>query len=298
MKLIDVQNVSKVFQYKTVVNDISLHIKPGEIVALLGPNGAGKTTTISMILGLLTPTEGTISIFGQKPGDLTARQKIGVMLQELSVLDGLKVGEVIDLFRNYYPHPLSKEELLSLSGLTDEVKKRTEKLSGGQKRRLSFALAIAGDPDVLFFDEPTVGMDTQSRRQLWNTVKSFVNKGKSLIFSTHYLQEADDMADRIILLKEGTVVAEGTPDDIKAMLTTQTVSFVLEDTSHITELREHPHIIGMYENRGRTFVETTNTDAVLSFIFTQGLKVKNVQTDQGKLDDAFEALTVSTKEDV
>ncbi|UTR13747.1 ABC transporter ATP-binding protein [Salipaludibacillus sp. LMS25] len=298
MKLIDVRNVSKVFQHKTVVNDISLHIKPGEIVALLGPNGAGKTSTISMILGLLTPTEGTISIFGQKPGDLAARQKIGVMLQELSVLDGLKVGEVIDLFRNYYPHPLPKEELLSLSGLKDEVKKRTEKLSGGQKRRLSFALAIVGDPDVLFFDEPTVGMDTQSRRQLWNTVKSFVNKGKSLIFSTHYLQEADDMADRIILLKEGTVVAEGTPDDIKAMLTTQTVSFVLEDTSHITELREHPHIIGMYENRGRTFVETTNTDAVLSFLFTQGLKVKNVQTDQGKLDDAFEALTVSTKEEV
>lgn len=291
MNYVDVKNVSKRFQSKLAVNGVSFSVGSGKIVAILGPNGAGKTTTISMILGILHATEGSIKVFGKDPIERSVREKLGVMLQELSVLDGLTVGEVIDLFRSYYPNPLDKEELLTLSGLKNDVKKRTEKLSGGQKRRLSFALAIAGDPELLFFDEPTVGMDTKSRREFWQTVRSFADKGKSIIFSTHYLQEADDMADRIILLSEGTIVSDGTPDEVKALLTTQAVSFIAEDYTIVYALEGLPDTSKVYENKGRTYVETKNTDAVLEFVFKRGYKVTNIQIDQGKLDEAFEKLT-------
>lgn len=291
MNFAEVQNVSKTFQSKTAVKNVSFSVGPGQIVAILGPNGAGKTTTLSMLLGILHATEGSVKLFGKNPQERSVREKIGVMLQELSVLDGLKVGEVIDLFRSYYPDPLDKQELLKLCGLEKDIKKKTEKLSGGQKRRLSFALAVLGNPELLFFDEPTVGMDTKSRRKLWQTVRAYADEGKSIIFSTHYLQEADDMADRIILLSEGAVVADGTPDEIKALLTTQAVSFIAGDNVNIDKLKLLPHVINIYNKNGRVYVETEDTDAVLAFIFKHDLNVKNVQTDQGKLDEAFEKLT-------
>ncbi|MCY7759982.1 ABC transporter ATP-binding protein, partial [Bacillus inaquosorum] len=177
---VSVSNVTKHFHQKTAVNNISFSIEKGEIAAILGPNGAGKTTVISMILGLLKPTKGEIKLFNRLPDDQRVREKIGVMLQEVSVMPGLKVNEILELFRSYYPNPLSMKELVSLTALTKEdLKTRAEKLSGGQKRRLSFALALAGNPELLIFDEPTVGMDTSSRHRFWQTIHGLADQGKT-----------------------------------------------------------------------------------------------------------------------
>ncbi|NDK01247.1 ABC transporter, ATP-binding protein yvfR [Bacillus subtilis subsp. subtilis] len=204
---VTVSNVTKHFQRKTAVNHISFSIEKGEIAAILGPNGAGKTTVISMILGLLKPSEGEIKLFNRVPDDQQVREKIGAMLQEVSVMPGLKVDEILELFRSYYPNPLSMKELVSLTALTKEdLKTRAEKLSGGQKRRLSFALALAGNPELLILDEPTVGMDTSSRHRFWQTIHRLSDQGKTIIFSTHYLQEADDAAQRILFLLKDSLL--------------------------------------------------------------------------------------------
>ena len=180
-KIIEVNDVSKTFKHKNAVNNVSFHVNKGEIVALLGPNGAGKTTTMSMMLGLKEPTEGKVSIFGKSPKHRDVRNSLGAMLQEVSVIDSITVEEAIELFRSYYTNPIEKETLLQLSNLESERKQRCEKLSGGQKRRLNFALALAGNPDLLFLDEPTVGMDITSRRTFWETIRKLASEGKTII---------------------------------------------------------------------------------------------------------------------
>ncbi len=208
--LIQVNNVTKRFGKTTAVNNVSFTIEKGSTVAILGPNGAGKTTTISMMLGLLEPTEGRLTLFSEDPKEVAVRNRIGAMLQEVSVIDKLRGREVLELFRSYYTNPLSMEELISVTGLNDEMlKKWANKLSGGQKRRLGFALALAGNPDLLFFDEPTVGLDITARRNFWEKVNMLKEQGKTVIFTTHYLQEADDFSERIILFNNGEIIADG-----------------------------------------------------------------------------------------
>jgi len=289
--IIVLHNVRKEFKNKTAVDDISFSIHKGEIVAILGPNGAGKTTTMLMMLGLLEPTTGSVRIFNNHPKDQIVREKIGAMLQEVSVIDALKVKEVIQLFRSYYPKPLSYEELVEFTGFTnDELQKRANKLSGGQKRRLGFALALSGDPDVLFFDEPTVGLDITSRKLFWNTVSKLKKRGKSIIFTTHYLQEGDDVAERVILFHEGKIIGDGTPKQIKSKLTKQAVSFTVDSTMDYKELTTIPCVSSVYEKDGRMFLVTEQTDDVLKALFEKKLSVRNIDVDRGRLEDAFEQL--------
>ncbi len=224
-KIIEVNSVSKTFKHKKAVNNVSFHVNKGEIVALLGPNGAGKTTTMSMMLGLKDPTEGTVSIFGKSPKHRDVRNSLGAMLQEVSVIDSITAEEAIELFRSYYTNPIAKETLLQLSNLKSERKQRCEKLSGGQKRRLNFALALAGNPDLLFLDEPTVGMDITSRRTFWETIRKLASEGKTIILTTHYLEEADALANRILLFANGKIIADGTPDEMKATISRKTITF-------------------------------------------------------------------------
>ncbi len=291
--VIEMKNISKQFKNKKAVDDISLSIQKGSITAILGPNGAGKSTTISIMLGLIEPTNGSVKVFGKNPKALEVRQKIGAMLQNVSVIDGLKTREIIQLFRSYYPHKMDLEELIALTGLNDaELNKYAEELSGGQRRALMFALALAGDPDLLFFDEPTVGFDTIKRQMFWDKVQSLASIGKTIIFSTHYLQEADDVADRIILFKEGQIVADGSGKDIKSSLTSNSVSFQKKSPIPLDKLRQLPVVSSIYEQGKHTFVVTTDTDAVLAFIFHQQLEVYNIQINQGRLEAAFEELTM------
>ena len=295
-EIVNVNKVSKAFQDKHAVKEASFSINKGEIVAILGPNGAGKTTTISMMLGLLKPTSGEVRLFNQNPDDKSVREKLGIMLQEVSVMQGLKVRELLDLVRQYYPKPLSLEEVIALTGLTEnDLKTRAEKLSGGQKRRVSFALALSGNPELIILDEPTVGMDISSRNRFWKTIQMLSKKGKTIIFTTHYLQEADDVAERIILFNKGSIIADGTPIEIKARLTKQFVSFNTTSGS-INKLYGHSVITAIFEKNDRVYVQTDDTDAVLALLFSENIGAHNIQIERGKLEEAFEQLTTEHKE--
>lgn len=297
----ELRQVTKMFGSKKAVNQVSFTIEKGSITAILGPNGAGKSTAISMLLGLKDASEGEVLLFGRSPQDLKVREKIGAMLQEVSVMDGLRTREIINFIRGYYPNPLTLEEIANLSGLTnEELNKWAVKMSGGQKRKLSFALAIAGNPELLFFDEPTVGLDTTARRQFWKTVRQLADQGKTILFTTHYLQEADDMADRILLFHQGQVTADGTPEEIKAKLTRRSISFVVDaDHEQVKELlHEVPGVTDVYEQGGRLNAVTDDTDTALAALFRAGLAVHDVRIDQGSLDEAFDQLTMEQGEAV
>lgn len=296
---VSVSNVTKHFQQKTAVNNISFSIEKGEIAAILGPNGAGKTTVISMILGLLKPSEGDIKLFNRVPNDQQVREKMGAMLQDVSVMPGLKVNEILELFRSYYPHPLSMKELVALTALTkDDLKTRAEKLSGGQKRRLSFALALAGNPELLIFDEPTVGMDTSSRHRFWQTIHGLADQGKTIIFSTHYLQEADDAAQRILFFADGRLVADDSPMQIRSRIQKQSVSFTLHSDESLERLSRHPEVEQVIQKHKRTIIHTSNTDKVLVLIFQENIHARDIRVEQGTLDEAFRQLADGIREGI
>ena len=176
---------------------VTIDIELGDVVAMLGPNGAGKTTSISLLLGLRKPTSGKALLFGLKPDDLNARSRVGVMLQESGIPTVLKVRELVDLFRSYYPKPMSRDRAIAMAGLEEKANAQVKELSGGQKQRLYFALAVCGDPDVLFLDEPTVGMDVEGRRSFIERIAEFIQMGRTVVLTTHYLEEADALCDRL-----------------------------------------------------------------------------------------------------
>ncbi|MFN2460554.1 MAG: ABC transporter ATP-binding protein, partial [Candidatus Velthaea sp.] len=198
------------------LRDVTLSVERGEMFALLGPNGAGKTTAIRLLLGLISPSAGTARVFGADPRDRATRTRFGAMLQVGQVPATLTVREHITLFSSYYPKPLPVAETLGLASLERVERRLFGELSGGQKQRLFFALAICGDPDIAFLDEPTVGLDVEARRSLWEQIRRFTARGRSVLLTTHYLGEADALADRIALISRGAVIAQGTPAEIKA----------------------------------------------------------------------------------
>ncbi|WP_019640608.1 ABC transporter ATP-binding protein [Paenibacillus fonticola] len=297
--IIEMNHVTKSFKDKKAVDGISFQIAKGSIVAILGPNGAGKTTALSMMLGLLEPTEGTVRLFGGQPKDRKIRERIGTMLQEVNFMDKLKVRELLALFRSYYPAPLDMDSLIELTGLSkSDLNRYGEKLSGGQKRSLGFALAMAGNPELVFFDEPTVGLDIAARRRFWDHVGRLADEGRTILFTTHYLQEADDIADRILLFNQGKLAADGTPEQIKFQIVKRTISFTSnEDSPDLRErLMKLPPVLDCYDKDGRIYVSTDDTDEALAAIFAEQLPVHDIRIDQGRLDEAFEQLTMSAGE--
>lgn len=290
-KVIELIHVSKQFQQHKAVNDISFTVNKGETVAILGANGAGKTTTILLMLGLLQPTNGTVRLFQSDPVKLEVRRKIGSMLQETSVMDSLKVNEVINLVQSYYPNPLSVQQLLSITGFSNQDwHKRTEKLSGGQKRRLHFALALAGNPDLIFLDEPTVGMDITARDAFWKTVKELQAQGKTIIFTTHYLQEADDIAERIIMISDGKVVGDGTPEELKAEWTKKTISFKEAAEYSLDVYHSLPFVEEVVKENGRITLVTNDSDKTIYDLIERKFMIQEIEIQQGKLEDAFSKL--------
>ena len=200
------------------VEGVDLSVRAGELLAVLGPNGAGKTTALGMLTGLTTPSSGTARLFGRDPRDLGARQRIGVMLQSSGVPDTLRVRELLTAFRGYYPAPLPVASVVEAAGLHGLEDRLFGTLSGGQQRRVLFGIALCGDPQLVFVDEPTTGLDAEVRRTLWATLRRLAAAGRGVVLTTHYLEEADALADRIVLLHEGRVIAEGTPSQIKSLV--------------------------------------------------------------------------------
>ncbi|SFT20433.1 ABC transporter ATP-binding protein [Paenibacillus sp. BC26] len=291
---IQLTGVSKVYKDKTAVNDLTLSIAEGTVVALLGPNGAGKTTTVSMILGMHKPTKGTVKLLGGDPRDQQVRDRIGAMLQDVSVIDGLKVGESIELFRSYYKKPLPLDYLLKVSNLVEEKNKFATALSGGQQRRLGFALALAGDPDVIFLDEPTVGMDVTSRQLFWDTVKAMAGKGKTIVLTTHYLDEADSVADRIIVINNGKLIADGTPSEIKAETTGRVISFIAGDSVTTESLLALPDVTDVEWSGRKVKLYSSDTDRLIIALVEKRFDMRDIEIQTGGLEDAFQALVQQT----
>lgn len=293
---IQLERVTKTFKGKKAVDDLSLTVEPGTVLALLGPNGAGKTTTISLILGLQQPTSGTVKLLGDDPRSPKVRDRIGAMLQEISVIDNLKVGETIQLFRSYYARSLPLEQLLLISGLEKEKDKMATALSGGQQRRLGFAMAAAGDPDIIFLDEPTVGMDVTSRQLFWDTIRAMAARGKTVVLTTHYLEEADQLADRIVVIDRGRVIADGTPSEIKAGTTGRIISFTAGAGVTDAALRRLPGVTDTEWNGRRVKLYSGDTDRLIFTLVENRIDMRDIEIQSGGLEAAFQALVQPAKE--
>jgi ABC-2 type transport system ATP-binding protein len=257
---------------------------------MLGPNGAGKTTSISLMLGLRQPTSGVARLFGLPPDDRRARSRCGVMLQESGVTAVLKVAEIVDLFRSYYPAPLPTERVLALAGLTDKAASFTGRLSGGERQRLYFALAICGDPDALFLDEPSVGMDVTARRGMVETIRTFAAAGKTIVLTTHYLDEADQLARRIVVIDHGVVIADAPPPQIKARVASKRVSFSAAPPLSDDLLRELPARV-LERDGARVRLLSSEPERLLQLLFARGVQVRELEVVGADLEEAFVSLT-------
>jgi ABC-2 type transport system ATP-binding protein len=268
---------------------IDLEVREGEIVSILGPNGAGKSTAISLMLGLRRPTAGAVRIFGREPGDPAIRSRIGAMLQESGVPATLRVGELVDLFRSYYPYALPAAAILAAADLEELARRPAGKLSGGQRQRLYFALALAGDPDLLFLDEPTAGMDVAARQAFWSRIRAFAALGKTILFTTHLLEEADAMASRIVVIDRGRVVAEGTPAEIKA----RTIGKRVRVRGSVTEavLGAMPGVRSVTRDGAYLVAAVDDSMPVLRQLLAMGSAVEELTVEETSLEAAFLGLT-------
>ena len=286
----ELRDASKTYGKVRALDGVSLRVGQGETVALLGPNGAGKTTAISLMLGLRRPTTGTAALFGRDPRDLASRLRTGAMLQESGVPDTLKVGEVVELFRRLYPQPLAVDEALAAAGLESKATALASGLSGGQKQRLYFALAIVGNPDLLFLDEPTVGLDVEARQVFWSYINGLVGRGKTIVLTTHYLEEADALANRIVVIDRGHVIAEGTPAAIKARVGGKTVRFRAPglDEGRVATLTGVP---GARRTGDKFEFYTLQPEDALGRLFAAGLALSELEVVGAGLEEAFLAIT-------
>ena len=279
------------------VRGIDISISVGETVALLGPNGAGKSTTIDTLLGLLKPDGGTVEVLGMSPDRATAVGAVGAMLQVGGVISDLSVRELLQMVASLYPHPLGVDEVVELTRIQDLVGRKTTKLSGGQTQRLRFAVGLISNPKLLVLDEPTVAMDVEARRQFWTTMREFAGRGKTVVFATHYLEEADAYADRIILMSRGTIVADGPSTEIKATVGMRTIRATLP----------HPEVAALAALPGVTSVETrgdgvvlgcADSDAALRALLPAYPNARDIEVRGAALEDAFVQLTGTSEGDL
>ncbi len=272
------------------VRGIDLAIAPGETVALLGPNGAGKTTTIDMILGLSRPDHGTVSVFGVPPAKAVHAGWVGGMLQTGSPPDYLRARELVTLVASYYPHPLDVEGVLRVTGVDEFADRWTNKLSGGQAQRVRFAAALVGDPDFLVLDEPTVGIDVEGRRDFWQSMRAMAERGKTIVFATHYLEEADAYADRIVLMARGRIVADGPSTEIKARVGSHTIRATLPDVD-LPTLSALPGVLSTERHGDSVILACSDADAALGALLRAFPGVKDIEVRGGTLEEAFLELT-------
>jgi ABC-2 type transport system ATP-binding protein len=285
--------VTRRFGDVTAIDGIDLDIRPGETVALLGPNGAGKSTAISMMLGLLRPTSGAITILGLEPTEAVASGRVGSMLQTSGLPINVRVGELVDFARRLYPSPLPKTAIVERAGLLGLLDRTTDTLSGGEAQRLRFAFAIAGDPDLVFLDEPTVAMDVEMRRAFWTDMRRSADEGRTILFATHYLEEADQVADRVVVLDHGRVAADGTSREIRARVREKTVQFDLAAPDPAV-LRALPGVTGVVVHDQTVRLTTADADATVRALYGAGLAISNLEVAGADLEDAFIALTTAT----
>ena len=272
---------------------VDLAIAAGELVAVLGPNGAGKTTSIALMLGLRRPSSGGARLFGLDPSDRRARSRCGAMLQESGVPGLLTVREIVELFRAYYPAPRPAAEVIARAGLENKTTTAAGKLSGGERQRLYFALAICGDPDALFLDEPTVGMDVEARRAFLDGIRALSAAGKTIVLTTHYLEEADALARRVVVIDRGVVIADAPPAEIKARVATRKISFVTDARLDDGALAGLP-VRSVDISGSRVRMLSNEPELVLRSLFERGVAIRDLEVVGAALEDAFLSLVGST----
>jgi ABC-2 type transport system ATP-binding protein len=272
------------------VRGVDIAIAPGETVALLGPNGAGKSTTIDMLLGLTAPDAGTVSLFGGTPEDAIASGRVGAMLQTGSLLRNLSVRELIAMMASLYPRPLGVEEVIELCGLQGAAGRRTERLSGGQAQRVRFACALVSNPELLVLDEPTVAMDVEGRHAFWATMRAFASRGTTIVFATHYLEEADAFADRAVLMARGRVVADGPTTEIKARVGARTIRATLPGVD-LDALGALPGVAAAERRGAAVSLRCTDSDAAIRALVATFPAASDIEISGAGLEEAFLELT-------
>ncbi|MGA5894340.1 ABC transporter ATP-binding protein [Streptomyces venetus] len=285
--------VSKAYGTVRAVDGLTLDLRPGETVALLGPNGAGKSTTLDLLLGLKNPDRGTVRLFGTSPRDAIVAGRVGAMLQSGGLMDEVTVAELVRLACDLHPKPYRPSEVLSRAGITQLADRKVDKLSGGQAQRVRFALATAGDCDLIVLDEPTTGMDVTTRQAFWATMREQAGQGRTVLFATHYLEEADAVADRVLVLHRGRLLADGTAAEIKAKAGARRVSFDLADPVDEAALRGLPFLTSLAVSGRTVRIQSTDADATVHALYGLGVYPRNLEVAGLGLEQAFVAITAA-----
>ncbi|MGW2226371.1 ABC transporter ATP-binding protein [Streptomyces formicae] len=293
------ERVTKSYGDVRAVDALTLDLRPGETVALLGPNGAGKSSTLDLLLGLRQPDSGTVRIFGTSPREAITAGRVGAMLQSGGLMDEVTVAELVRLACALHPRPHRVGDVLAHAGITQIADRKVNKLSGGQEQRVRFALATAGENDLIVLDEPTTGMDVTARQAFWATMRDQAEQGRAVLFGTHYLEEADAIADRVLVLHRGRLLADGTAAEIKAKAGARKVSFDLEgreglagiDEALTAELRALPFLTTIDVSGHTVRLQSTDADATVHALYGLGVYPRNLEVAGLGLEQAFVAIT-------
>jgi len=288
------ERVNKNYGDVRALKAVNFRVRAGETVALLGPNGAGKTTAIKLLLGLLEPSAGRVQVLGGDPTNPENRMRTGAMLQVARVPETLRVREHLDLFSSYYQNPMPAAAVLAAAGLEKLSNRKFGDLSGGQRQRVLFALAICGNPDLLFLDEPTVGLDVEARRMLWEQIRLLVGRGKTVLLTTHYLQEADALADRVVVINQGAIIAEGTPAQIKAQTAGKRIRCIT--SLSIETLRRISGVTEVKQDREAVELHTGVAEPVVRELLARDAGLSGLEVTAAGLEEAFLALTQDSSE--
>jgi ABC-2 type transport system ATP-binding protein len=289
--LASLRGVHKRYGTQTALDGVDLELRAGQVLAVLGPNGAGKTTSIGLLLGLIRTDAGQVRLFGHDPQQLAARRGIGVMLQEAQLPDTLTVAELLRLSASYYPSPRPLQESAALAGVQDLLLRRYARLSGGQQRRVQFALAICGRPRLLFLDEPTVGMDIDARRQLWQTIRTLVGEGVSVVLTTHYLEEAEQLADRICVMLRGRVVSDGSVDELRSRVQVRSVR--CRSQLDVKQVAAWPGVRSAVRQGQGLQLACDEVEAVVRRLLEADPQLSALEVRPAGLEEAFRDLTQS-----
>ena len=281
--------VSKNYEKVRALRNVNFSVRAGEVVALLGPNGAGKTTAVKLLLGLIQPNSGKARVFSGDPTNPQNRLRTGAMLQVGRVPETLRVGEHIDLFSSYYTNPLPLHDVLATAGLEKLRDRKFGDLSGGQRQRTLFALAICGNPDLLFLDEPTVGLDVEARRTLWEEIRRLVDCGKTVLLTTHYLEEADALADRIAVINQGEIIAGGTPAEIKAQTSGKRIRCIT--SLGLANILQIPGVTDVRQDREAVEIQAREAEPVVRTLLARDASLSALEITSAGLEEAFLALT-------
>ncbi len=283
------EDVSKRYGNVTALNGLNLSVNAGEILALLGPNGAGKTTAVSLLLNLIEADSGKVSLFNQEPQTLAARQRVGVMLQSATLPETLRVSELITLTQSYYPFPRELKDISAMAGIADLLQRPYGKLSGGQQRRVQFAMAICAKVEILFLDEPTVGLDIEAREAMWISLRKLVAEGCAIVLTTHYLEEAEALANRVVVIAQGSVIAEGSVESIRSRVALRKIRCV--SSLNIADIKHWPHVESVGYDGQYLSIQTSDAESVSRRLLIEDPSLQQLEIKRAGLAEAFVELT-------